>query len=392
MTGIMMKMAERRAKKASAEKRREIYGNFAAVIGILCNLFLCLIKGAAGIIFNSVAILADAVNNLSDAGNSIITLIGFIISGKPADKEHPYGHARVEYLSCLAVSFIIMALGASLFKTSVLKIIHPEPVDKSLTAITILIIAILIKVWMALFYKKIGKEINSTVILANSRDSFNDVISTGAVLLTTLAAIFFDINLDAAAGCVVAVFIFCSGFGIMHETLDNLLGTMPSAELVSAIVDRLHSYEGVMGIHDLMVHSYGPDRYFATVHVEVPSDVNILTSHDMIDNIERDFLHDLGINLVIHLDPVVTDDEDVLKARNAVYDVVREIDRAFSMHDFRMVKGDTHSNLIFDVAVPAGTKKGNDEIINEISSGVKRIDESFYCVITVDRSCIPEQE
>lgn len=381
-----MRLCTKNAEGESQEKIRGRCGNAAAVTGILCNIFLCVIKGLAGIIFNSVAILADAVNNLSDAGNSIIALIGFFISEKPADEDHPYGHARFEYLSCLFVSFVIMGLAISLLKTSVLKIFNPQPIDKSAVAIGVLIVSIAIKIWMGFFYKKVGTKINSSVILANSKDSFNDVIATFAVLLTTLIAAFTDINLDAYAGSLVAVFIFISGLSIMKETVNNLLGTMPDPGLVKGIIEKLCSYDGVMGIHDLVVHSYGPDKYFATVHVEVPCDVNILTSHDMIDNIERDFARDMNINLVIHLDPVITSDEVVVKTRHTVYDIVKEIDSEFSIHDFRMVKGDTHSNLIFDIAVPSGCRLSDKEIKEAVSSEVKKKNENYYCVITVDRN------
>ena len=381
-----MRALGKKTENMTHDKKRAAYGSAAAVTGIICNIILCVLKGAAGLIFNSVAILADAVNNLSDAGNSIIALIGFFLAEKPADEDHPYGHARVEYISCLAVSFVILWLGVSLFKTSAMKILNTEPLDKSAAAVLVLIVSVLLKVWMGLFYKKMGTAINSSVILANSKDSFNDVVSTGAVLLTTVIAIFTDVNLDAWAGCAVALFIFWSGFGIMKETLNNLLGTMPSKEIVDAIVDKLYSYDGVLGIHDLVVHSYGPDKYFATVHVEVPCDVNILTSHDMIDNIERDFLKDPGINLVIHLDPVVTDDKEVIETRNMVHDIVKAVNGAYSIHDFRMVKGDTHSNLIFDVAVPAGDKHTEKEIREKVAQEVRNKDERYYCIITVDRN------
>lgn len=386
MTGLIMKSLAGKTENMPHEKKRAAYGSAAAVTGIICNIILCALKGAAGVIFNSVAILADAVNNLSDAGNSVIALIGFFLAEKPADEDHPYGHARIEYISCLAVSFVILWLGVSLFKTSAVKILNPEPIDKSTVAILVLVISILVKVWMGLFYKKMGTAINSSVILANSKDSFNDVISTGAVLLTTVIAIFTDVNLDAWAGCAVALFIFWSGFGIMKETLNNLLGTMPSPEVVDMIIDKLYSYEGVLGIHDLVVHSYGPEKYFATVHVEVPCDVNILTSHEMIDNIERDFLTDTGINLVIHLDPVVTDDEEVIKMRDMVHDIVKAVNGAYSIHDFRVVKGDSHSNLIFDVAVPAGDKHTEKEIREAVTEEVKKRNENYYCIITVDRN------
>lgn len=388
MTGLILKYISAKEKGLPAGKKRTVYGMTAAFVGMLVNIFLCVIKGAAGILFNSVAILADAVNNLSDAGNSVITLLGFVIAGKPADEEHPYGHARVEYISCLAVAFVILMLGLSLLKASVLKIITPEPIDKSLLSVAALVISIAAKIWLGLFYRKIGRQINSSVIEANSKDSFNDVISTSAVLATTLIAVLLDVNLDAWAGCAVAVFIIISGCQIMHETVDNLLGVMPSEETVSEIVQKLGSYEGVMGIHDLVVHSYGPDKYFATVHVEVPCDVNILTSHDMIDNIERDFLNELGINLVIHLDPVVTNDSEVINTRHAVYDIVKEIDASFSIHDFRMVKGETHSNLIFDIAIPPSAGISENELIATVEEEVKKLNESYFCVITVDRNYV----
>lgn len=388
MTGLILKYISAKEKGLPTGKKRTVYGITAALVGMLVNIFLCIIKGAAGILFNSVAILADAVNNLSDAGNSVITLLGFAIAGKPADEEHPYGHARVEYISCLAVAFVILMLGLSLLKASVLKIITPEPIDKSLLSVAALVISIAAKIWLGLFYRKIGRQINSSVIEANSKDSFNDVISTSAVLATTLIAVLFDVNLDAWAGCAVAVFIIISGCQIMHETVDNLLGVMPSEETVGEIVQKLGSYDGVMGIHDLVVHSYGPDKYFATVHVEVPCDVNILTSHDMIDNIERDFLNELGINMVIHLDPVVTNDSEVVNMRHAVYDIVKEIDVGFSIHDFRMVKGETHSNLIFDIAIPPSARINENELVAAVEAEVKKLDENYFCVITVDRNYV----
>lgn len=385
LTALIMKYIKAKEKGLAPDKRRTLYGITAAFVGMAINIFLCIIKGLAGILFNSVAILADAVNNLSDAGNSVITLIGFVVSQKPADEDHPYGHARGEYISCLGVSFVILMLGFTLFKTSAVKILKPEPIDKSILSVAVLTVSILVKIWLGFFYKKVGTTINSSVIEANSKDSFNDVISTSAVLLTTAVAIGTDINLDAYAGCVVAVFILYSGYQIMRETVNNLMGSMPSRETVEKIVEKLRSYEGVMGIHDLVVHSYGPDKYFATVHVEVPCNVNILTSHDMIDNIERDFADELGINMVIHLDPVVTDDGDVLKVRHMVYDTVREIDASYSIHDFRMVKGDTHSNLIFDIAIPASEKINEKDLIAEVESEIKKIDKNYYCIITVDR-------
>ena len=385
MTGIIMRALGRRTENMAHDKKRAAYGTAAAVTGIICNVILCALKGAAGLIFNSVAILADAVNNLSDAGNSVITLIGFFLAEKPADEDHPYGHARIEYISCLAVSFVILMLGVSLFKTSALKIFNPEPIDKSAAAVLVLVISILLKVWMGVFYKKMGTAINSSVILANSKDSFNDVVSTGAVLLTTLIAVFTDVNLDAWAGCAVALFIFCSGFGIMRETLNNLLGTMPSKELVDSIIDKLYSYDGVLGIHDLVVHSYGPGRTIASLHVEVDGREDIFVLHDMIDNIERHISSELGIEAVIHMDPIVTDDLRVTELRAHALAAAEAVDPRLCIHDFRYVAGRTHSNLIFDIAVPFEVPLTDDEIRAAVTSELRKIDGRFETVITIDR-------
>lgn len=366
-------------------------GNFASIVGIVCNVFLAAIKGAAGVVFGSVAIIADAVNNLSDAGTSAISLIGFVISGKPADEDHPYGHARVEYISCMVVAFVILSLGLSLLKSSIEGIFNPKLPDTGILSIVVLLTSIIIKLWLSVFFKKVGKMINSTVLAANSKDSLNDVISTGAVLITTLIAYFTNLNLDAYAGCLVSLFILYTGYGVLKDTMNNLLGTMPDAETVKTITDKLYGYEGVMGIHDLVVHSYGPDRYFATVHVEVSNKVDVLVSHDMIDNIERDFSNELGINLVIHLDPIITDDEDTNKMKEFVSDAVAEIDSSFNIHDFRMVKGESHTNLIFDVVVPPSYKLPSREIIERISDKIKETDKNLFCVITVDRCYVPER-
>lgn len=374
------------ANKGEGSRKR--YGNVASVLGILCNIFLCIIKGLAGILSGSVAIIADAANNLSDAGSSVISLIGFAVSDKPADEEHPYGHARFEYLSCLAVAFVIFGIGIALLKSSVEKIIAPEAVEKSFVVFLILIISIIVKLWMSLFYRKVGKIISSSVLMANSKDSFNDVISTGAVFLTTLLYAVTDINLDGYVGLIVALFIMYAGFGVLKETFDNILGTVPDAALVRSITEKLNSYEGVLGIHDLVVHSYGPEKYFASVHVEVPYDVDILLSHDMIDNIEREFRENENINLVIHLDPIVTDDEEVNNLKAKTIEIVKGINSLYGVHDFRMVRGETHSNLIFDVGIPVGDKITEGELKEKISSEVGKIDEKLFCVITVDRNLV----
>ncbi len=346
----------------------------------------------SGIFFNSVALIAVAVNNLSDAGTSLISLIGFVISDKPADEDHPYGHARVEYISCMIISFIILALGITLIKNSVKKIFFPEALTTGILSICVLIISIVIKLWLSFFFKKAGKKINSDTLYAASKDSLNDVLSTSAVLLTTIIAYFTKINLDPYAGVIVTYIIIRSGYDILKKTYNNLLGVMPDKELIQKINDKLYSYNGVFGIHDLIVHTYGPEKYFATVHVEVPADADILMSHDLIDNIERDFLTEFNINLVIHLDPVITNDEETNSLKNEVKKIVQTINKDFSIHDFRMVKGETHSNLIFDIAIPPNCKTNSKELINLISDKLKEKDDRLFAVITIDRNYVKENE
>jgi len=364
------------------------YGNLASVTGVICNFFLCVSKLIIGLLFNSIAIAADAVNNLSDAANSIIAYIGFVFSGKPADKDHPYGHARYEYIACLLVSFIILMLGLILLKESVLKILNPVPIKSGISTFAVLIIAILVKLWMYVFFKKVANIINSNVLKANSIDSLNDVISTSVILITTIIATFTPLNLDGIAGCAVSLLIIYSGIGILKDTVDDLIGTTPEPELINSIITKLKSYEDVRGIHDLVVHSYGPSNYFATVHVEVSSNEDILVSHDMIDNIERDFANDLGINMVIHLDPLVMDDDETNETRKVVLEIISNIDTNLSIHDFRMVKGDTHTNLIFDVLAPASYTEDDSKLIKIISDKIKEHNPKFNTVITIDKNYI----
>lgn len=363
------------------------YGNMASITGIICNVILFVLKLIVGLIFNSIAIAADAVNNLSDAANSVISYIGFVISDKPADKDHPYGHARFEYLACLLVSFFILMLGLNLLKESFLKIINPTPIKSSIVSIIVLLVAVFVKLWMSVFYKKIGNIINSKVLMANSADSLNDVISTSAILITNLIAWFTPLNLDGIAGCGVSILIIYTGICILRDTFDELIGTTPEPELVNNIITKLKSYEDVKGIHDLVVHSYGPSNYFATVHVEVSSNEDILISHDMIDNIERDFLNDLGINMVIHLDPLVMDDE-TNETRQIVIDIIKSINEELSIHDFRMVKGETHTNLIFDVLTPLTYPQSDSELIDTITNEIKKYNSKFNTVITVDKNFV----
>lgn len=371
---------------------RESYGKLAGLVGIVTNFLLFVIKIIAGTLFNSIAITADAVNNLSDFGSSTVTLVGFKLSGKPADAQHPYGHARMEYISGLIVSFVILVLGLQLGKTSVDKIIAPEKSEFSLIAIAVLVISILIKLWQCLFYRKIGKKIDSTTLTATSMDSRNDVFATSAVLLGTLITKFTGFNLDGYMGAVVAVFIMISGVKLVQETISPLLGLAPTKEVVDSIYDKIIGYDGIIGLHDLNIHNYGSGCCFASVHCEVPASQDIMISHDIIDNIEHDFLNDMDIHLVIHLDPVVTNDARTNELKAATKQVLNKLSPEIGMHDFRVVFGTSHTNLIFDIVVPFGFQWKDEELSAMIVDKIHELDETYHAVITVDHDYTPRHE
>lgn len=364
---------------------RERYGTLAAAVGILSNIFLCIIKGLIGLFSGSIAVTADAVNNLSDAGSSVITLLAFKIAGKPADEEHPYGHARMEYISGMAVSFIIILLGLELMGSSFEKILHPEEVGVSALTYLVLIVSIAVKLWQGMFNRSLGKRISSEALQATAADSLNDVFSTGAVLLSTLVYQFTAIPIDGWVGMLVAIFITVSGVKLIMETGSPLLGQAPDPQMVRELEEKITAYDGVIGIHDLQVHNYGPGRVFATVHAEVPANRDILVSHDIIDNIEREVGHEMNLNLVIHMDPVVTDDERLNQLHAQVQLIVAGIDSNLSMHDFRAVFGPTHTNLVFDVVVPPGFSLSDSELSRRIEQQVQTLG-SYFCVITVDHN------
>ena len=364
---------------------REKSGKVAGAIGIATNLLLFAIKLAAGFLSGSVAVMADAVNNLTDSGSSIVMLVGFKLAGKPADEKHPFGHARMEYLSGVIVSFLVLFLGLELGRTSVEKIISPQPADFNLLALGILAVSVVIKLWQCFFYRSVGKTIHSDTVFATSSDSRNDAIATTVVLLGALITRFTGANLDGVLGLAVAVFIVISGVKLVIETGNPLLGVAPDEALVKQIYEKILSYEGVFGIHDLTVHNYGEGKCFASVHCEVPAERDILLSHDIIDNIERDFEKDLGIHLVIHLDPIVTGDERTNKLREQVGKLLHVVVPQASMHDFRVVWGVTHSNVVFDVAVPFSLQDSDQQIQERISQAVQMLDPTYRTVITVDR-------
>lgn len=386
MTQLLLRLFVKDYDNTGNPKVRAAYGKLAGVVGIICNLLLFAGKLLAGILSGSVAITADAVNNLSDASSSLVTLLGFKLAERPADEEHPYGHARIEYLSGLAVAALILIIGVELAKNSFEKILHPEAVAFSVLTLCILIASILVKLWMALFCHTLGKRIDSTTLAATSADSRNDVISTAAVLLGCLLGHFFGLKIDGYIGLLVALFILWSGIGIAKDTISPLLGEQADPELVRHISDLILSHEKILGIHDLMVHDYGPGQCFASVHAEMAAADDPLTCHDIIDDIERDALRELHVHLVIHYDPIVTDDEELNQMRALVENEIKTIDPSLAMHDFRMVRGPGHTNLIFDLVIPFSMADQKATLKRRIDERVQFENKRYYTVITFDET------
>lgn len=390
MTKLLLRLFVKNYRNTDDPKVRGAYGRLAGLVGLVCNLLLFAGKLVAGTLAGSVSVTADAVNNLSDASSSLVTLFGFKLAERPADEEHPYGHARMEYLSGLLVAVLILVIGVELAKSSVEKILHPEAVEFSVLTLCVLIVSILVKLWMCLFCKKLGKAIDSTALEATAADSRNDVITTSAVLLGLLAGHFFRWRIDGWVGALVAVFILLSGWSIAKETISPLLGKQADRELVRRISDLVLGHPKILGIHDLMVHDYGPGQCFATVHVEMDMHENPLVCHDILDDIERDALRELHVHLVIHYDPVVTDDVELNHMRALVEEKLKQLDPRLSMHDFRMVRGPQHTNLIFDLAVPFDLSGKTAELKRRIDECVQFEDHKYYTVITFDPAMQPE--
>ncbi len=377
-------------RELSSETRTKI-GRNAGIVGIAVNLLLFAVKLTAGILSASVSIIADAVNNLTDAASSILVLIGYLISAKPADREHPYGHARMEYLCGLFISILVTFLGTELFRSSIDVIREPKTaVQYSAVSLIIMGTAAAAKIFLALFYRTVGKRIDSQSLRASAADSVGDVCATLAVIAGMLLTPVIGPRADGIFGCIIAVYIFVMGIKLIIDSSNTLLGTAPDIELVKKIIARLKSYHGVLGIHDLVIHNYGADQYFVSVHVEMDAEQNILECHDIIDNIEADFRHDMGIQLVIHLDPIALKDEQLNELKNKVREVVDEISAEFSspisFHDFRAVFGVTHTNLIFDIALAHEFPLSNEELVDMIRVDIKKkFGEDYHAVITIDR-------
>lgn len=387
MTALLTRLFIKDYQNTKDPAVRAAYGRMAGMVGIVCNLLLSLSKMLTGWLLSSMAILSDGLNNLSDATSSVVTLVGFKLSGRPADREHPYGHARYEYVSGLVVAFFILLVGAELVRSSFDKILHPEEVFFSIPSMIVLAVSVLVKLWMSVFNHKLGLLVDSATLEATAQDSRNDVFTTSGVLVCVLISRFTGLQLDGYVGLAMAVFILISGVNMIRETMSPILGRAPDRDMVREILQQVRAYPGVLGTHDLMVHDYGPGNCFASVHVEMDASGDILESHDVTDQIERDFQKQ-GIHLVVHLDPVVTDDEEVNELRRMMTQLLASLKLGLSMHDFRVVKGYTHTNLIFDVVLPYDCTLTEDEVRGMIQRRVEEHDPRLFTVIQVDRSFV----
>lgn len=377
-------------KNVDDSKVRERYGMLAGVLGIICNAVLFVLKYIVGTFSGSISVTADSFNNLSDAGSSAVTLIGFRMAGKAPDKEHPFGHGRMEYIAALIVSFLILLMGVELIKTSIEKIINPQPVIFSYVSLVILVATILVKCWMAYYNRYIGKRIKSPALSAAATDSLNDMMATGGSIFALILSQYTKIPVDGIIGAIVAVIVILAGIGILKDVSGMIIGTTPDPEFVKELEKEILSYDGVCGIHDLVIHSYGPRRTFASVHAEVSANEDIMVTHDMIDLIERDVSQKFGMSLVIHMDPIITDDERINELKRLAESAVKSIDESFTMHDFRVVDGVTHSNLIFDVVVPHNYRYSDDELQEIIKKKIQEIDKRYFAVVTIDKSFVQE--
>lgn len=386
MTALLIKLFVRDSENTKGTSVRTAYGTLGSVTGIVVNLLLAAIKYFAGMISGSISVTADAINNLSDAGSSIVSLAGVKLSARPADKGHPYGHGRLEYISALAVSVLVFLMGFELLKSSIDKILNPVPVTFNWLALVILIVSIFAKLWLGIFNKKLGKKINSAPMMAVMKDCFSDCLATGVAALSIVVSAFSEIAIDGYLGIIVAGFILLAGFNISKETLGVLLGNPPEKEYVEMVENKILSYDHIVGVHDLIIHDYGPSRRFASAHAEVPANIDIMEAHDVIDLIERDIMNEMGLLISIHMDPIIVDDERINTLRQMTSDVVKEIDPELSIHDFRVVEGPTHTNLIFDILLTHTHKDSHEEIINKINEKLSKIDERFFTVITIDHS------
>lgn len=386
MTNLLIKLFVKDSKNTSDPAVRKRYGYLGAFTGIVLNILLFLGKLIAGILSGGISVIADAFNNLSDAGSSIMTFVGFKMAGMPADSEHPYGHGRMEYVSGIIISFIIMMMGFELGKSSVEKIFSPEKAEFSILAVSVLGASLLVKLWMALFNTKLGRKIDSATMKAAAADSLSDCISTSVVIICMFIQLFSGFELDSYAGIIVALFILYTGFNTFKDSLTPLLGTKPKKELVEEIENTVMNYDGIVGVHDLMVHDYGVGRMVISLHAEISSKTDIMLAHELIDLIEDDLREKYRCSVTIHMDPVVVDDQKADEVKKVVLDIIKNIDSSLTIHDFRITDGVSRINVIFDLVTPFGFRYKDGELALMIKNAIAEKDGRLNAVITVERS------
>jgi cation diffusion facilitator family transporter len=385
MITLLSKIFIKDAENVKDTRVRQAYGILMSAVGIAVNLLLSAAKFVVGTLSGSISVTADAANNLSDAGSQIISFISFKMSSKPADRDHPFGHARIEYVASMIVSFLVLLVGFELCRESIGKIFSPTDSVFGVVSIIVLAASVAVKLWLGLSARRVAKRIGSSVIAATAADSLSDAAATSAVLLSALITRFTGFNTDAYMGIAVSALIFVAGIRILNDTKNSILGSPPEPEVVQAIVDVTRQYDGILGIHDMVVHNYGPGNTIASLHAEVDGSEDVYIIHDMIDNVEKRLFSDLGVRATIHMDPIVTDDERVAQLRELATKTVKRIDSRLTIHDFRFVEGVTHSNLIFDVSVPFELKISDDELTDTVQKYISEADPKFFTVITVDR-------
>lgn len=389
MTDFLVKLFVKNYQDTDNTDVRTSYGVLSSIVGTICNVLLFTAKLLIGLFMHSLAIMADAFNNLSDAASSVISFIGVKMANKPADKEHPFGHGRIEYIAALIVSFLVIEVGFTFFKSSIEKIRNPQEISFKWIPFLFLLLSVGVKLWMSLFNRKLGKRIQSKVMLATSADSLGDVITTSATIVSILICHFTSVNIDAYAGLLVSLIVMWAGISIARDTLEPLIGQGADPDLYRRITKEVKAYDGIVGTHDLIVHNYGPGRSIASIHAEVPRDVNIEVSHEIIDKIEREVGAKLNILLVIHMDPVETHNAEVLAMKEKLGCIIAALDPELTFHDFRVVKGQERINLIFDLEIPFSYgQKESERVAGQIRALMKEIDPRFECVIDMDKSFI----
>lgn len=386
MTKLITRLFIKDAENIGNPAVRTRYGVVSSVVGIVCNLFLAILKFILGILSHSIAVTADAANNLSDSASSVVTLVGFKLSSKPADREHPFGHGRIEYICALVIAFLVLLVGFELGKTSVSRITSGASATFSPFVVFGLFLSVCVKLWMSVFNKTLGRKISSSAMEAVSADSLSDALATGVTLISIIAAKFTTLPVDGYIGILVSLLVMWAGIGIVRDTLTPLLGTAPNPELVKNIHDEILSYDKILGIHDLIVHEYGPGRIFASLHAEVSSTENIMDSHGLIDLIESEVSKKLGIEILIHMDPLEVENEEVCRIRDDVYDAIRKLDNSFSMHDFRIVPSGDFKNILFDVVIPIDYPAPDDTVEAMVITAVSALDTSFIVKPVIDRN------